>query len=110
MVESEPAGQDTPRFTGDSECVVSATAFTTDGSSVALTVQGIDIADDASVRTYDARADGGVRLEDPLEFLAQPDSVVLTRAFATRRGLRIGEQIDLDTPTGRQAMWPGGPN
>jgi len=40
-----------------------------------------------------ARDQGGLALDDPLVFLSQPDSVVLTRAFARRRGLAVGDAI-----------------
>ena len=33
----------------------------------------------------------GVELADPLVVLSQPDSVILTRAFAGRRGLAVGD-------------------
>ena len=84
--------------------VVSASAFTTDDTGELLTVHGVDIGNEAAVRVYDARDSGGLELDDPLIFLAQPDSVVLTRAFAGRRGLRVGDQLTLVTPAGRRAF------
>ena len=51
-------------------------------------------------RGHEARDQGGLALDDPLVFLSQPDSVVLTRAFARRRGLAIGDAIGLMTPGG----------
>jgi putative ABC transport system permease protein len=80
--------------------VVSAMAFTADESGELLTVHGVDITNDRAVRVYDARDGGGLDIEDPLVFLNQPDSVVLTRAFAARRQLAVGESIALVTPTG----------
>lgn len=82
--------------------VVNATAFTADDSSELLTVHGVDITNEKAVRVYDARDKGGLELDDPLIFLSQPDSVVLTRAFAGRRGLAVGDPIELMTPTGRR--------
>jgi putative ABC transport system permease protein len=84
--------------------VVSALAFLADTSGETLTVHGVDITNEAAVRMYDARPEGGLALEDPLAFLAQPDSIALTRAFAERRGIASGASIDLDTPTGRRAF------
>jgi putative ABC transport system permease protein len=81
--------------------VVSATAFTADESGELLTVQGIDVTNDDAVRVYEAR-DAGAEVEDPLVFLSQPDSVILTRTFAGRRGLRIGSRIVLVTPAGHR--------
>jgi putative ABC transport system permease protein len=82
--------------------VMTATAFTVDDSGELLTVQGIDITADAAVRVYSARDEEGLELEDPLVFLSQSDSVMLTRAFANRRGLTMGAPISLETPMGRR--------
>src|SRR6266481_40090 len=73
--------------------VVNATAFTADDSGELLTVHGVDITNEAHVRVYDARDNGGLELDDPLVFLNQADSIVLTRAFAERRRLRVGDRI-----------------
>lgn len=80
--------------------VVSATTFTADGAGELLTVQGVDVTNDAAVRVYEGCDSDGLKLDDPLLFLNQPDSVILTRVFAARRGLHVGDTIDLDTPTG----------
>ena len=82
--------------------VVDASAFATDGSGDQLTVHGVDITNDAAVRLYEPAAGGPAGLEDPLAFLNQPDSVILTEEFAGRRGLRVGDSIELDTPSGRR--------
>jgi putative ABC transport system permease protein len=84
--------------------VVSATAFTADESGELLTVHGVEITNEAAVRVYEARDAGGLEIDDPLTFLNHPDSVVLTRAFATRRGLAVGDQIVLMTPTGQRSF------
>lgn len=82
--------------------VLEATAFVADGRGDLLTIQGVDIAREEAVRVYEAHDAAGPTIEDPLFFLAQPDSIVLTRAFATRRGLRMEDPITLETPTGRR--------
>lgn len=82
--------------------VVSATAFTADYTGELLTVHGVDIGQDAAVRLYESQDERGLELNDPLAFLNQPDSVALTRTFMTRRGLDVGDPIDLDTPMGRR--------
>lgn len=79
-----------------------ATAFVADGSGELLTVYGVDITNDAAVRVYKASDARGIPLEDPLAFLNDPGAVLLTREFAGRRGLRIGDRIELETPIGRQ--------
>src|SRR5207247_7924647 len=44
--------------------VVSAAAFTTDGSGELMTVHGVGITNDAAVRVYDVRDEGGVWIDD----------------------------------------------
>jgi putative ABC transport system permease protein len=41
-------------------------------------------------------------IDDPLVFLAQPDSLMITRDFATRNGLQPGATLDLNTMEGRR--------
>jgi putative ABC transport system permease protein len=82
--------------------VVGATAFTADESGEALTVHGVDLTNEAAVRVYETRDHGGFEGDDPLAILNQPDSVLLTRSFAGRRGLSIGDAIPLVTPTGKR--------
>lgn len=84
--------------------VVSGTAFTTDASGELLTVHGVDVADESAVRVYESRDAGGLELDDPLVFLSQPDSIVITRSFAARHGLASGDRIDLLTPSGRRTF------
>lgn len=82
--------------------VVSATAFVADGRGELLTVHGIDVTDDAAVRAYEPRPGGGLEIGDPLVFVARQDSILLTRTFAARRGLRLDDTLALDTPSGRR--------
>ena len=84
--------------------VVSGSAFTTDGSGELLTVHGVDIANESAVRVYETRDAGGLELDDPLVFLNQLDSIVVTRSFADRRGIAREDTIDLLTPTGRRTF------
>ena len=81
---------------------VEATAFVADETGELITVQGVDIAREEAVRVYEAEDAKGLAIDDPLFFLAQPDSIVLTRAFAARRGLKLDDPITLETPTGRR--------
>src|SRR5262245_42680714 len=73
--------------------IVSSTAFTADGVGELLTIQGVDIANESVVRVYEARDAGGLEIADPLVFLNQPDSIVLTRSFAEERKLKVQDQI-----------------
>lgn len=82
--------------------VVSASAFLTYGSGQQLLVHGIDVANDDAVRVYEPDAPSESALQDPLLFLSQPDSVMLTREFADRHGLAEDDGIELQTPSGRK--------
>jgi len=83
--------------------VVATTAFTSDQSGEVLTVHGFELTRDEAVRVYEAD-DGALELEDELVFLNQPDSIAVTRAFAARRGLGLGDALTLDTVHGRRAF------
>jgi putative ABC transport system permease protein len=82
--------------------VVSATAFTVDGSGETLTVHGIDITDEATLRVYEARDAGGLELEDPVVFLNNLDSIAITKTWAERHDLGVDDQLELLTPAGRR--------
>ncbi|MFN8543120.1 MAG: ABC transporter permease [Candidatus Binatia bacterium] len=81
--------------------LVRAVAFPDDGSGELLTVHGVDFTKEADVRVYHR---GGTEevVADLVEFLAQPKSVIVGKAFAERRGLGVGSALDLVTPRGVQ--------
>lgn len=82
--------------------VVSSAAFLADGNGEALTVHGIDVANDAALEIYEANGGGGLELDEPLAFLGRADSIAITGALAAARGLTIGDPLELLTPRGRQ--------
>jgi putative ABC transport system permease protein len=65
-----------------------------------LLILAVDITGDRSLRDYDFDSGEQDVIDDPLVFLAQPDSLILTREFAGRHGLRSGDKITLDTAQG----------
>jgi putative ABC transport system permease protein len=65
-----------------------------------VVVLGIDMLRESAVRKYSA-ADAAV-LDDPLEFLNQADSILVTRTFADEHHLRVGDPLDLSTASGPQ--------
>ena len=83
------------------------------GRTETLTVLGIDLLKESSVRAY--QSDTGNLLDDPLTFLNQPDSLILTRSYAERHGLKKGDRIRLSTAHGlktftiRGLLEPEGP-
>src|SRR5262249_35640624 len=65
-----------------------------------LLVLGIDMMGDRSLRDYDLEGGEEEVLNDPLVFLAQPDSIILTRDFAARNRIAIGDGAPLVTAVG----------
>ena len=63
-----------------------------------LMVLGVDFLGDRSMRDWDFGGDDV--LDDPLVFLAQPDSICLTRELAERKGLALEDTIRLETGHG----------
>ncbi len=84
--------------------VVAATAFTVEEKPESLTVHAFDLGNENAVRVYQSDKDDGLEVEDPLVFLNQPDSIMVPRMFAERRGLREESHLVLDTPTGRRTF------
>jgi len=65
-----------------------------------LLILGVDMTGDRSLRDYTLDTGDDAVVDDPLVFLAQPDSIIVTSAFAERNGVRPGAQIPLDTAQG----------
>jgi putative ABC transport system permease protein len=75
-----------------------ATTVTADGEP--LTIQAFDLTQDAAVRLYEPESPP--QLDDPITFVRRSDSMIVTRAFADRRGLVVGGALAVDTPSGRR--------
>ena len=74
------------------------TSFSEEG---ALLVLGVDTTGDQQLRDYQFdRAQ--TQIADPLVFLAQPNSILLSRAFADRHGLKVGDKLALFASDGRK--------
>jgi putative ABC transport system permease protein len=69
-----------------------------------LLILGVDMTGDRSLREYDLDEAGGTVIDDPLIFLAQPDSIILTREFAERNGLAVNSKLTLGTALGERAF------
>jgi putative ABC transport system permease protein len=69
-----------------------------------LLVLGVDMTGDRSLRDYDL--DGGPEevIDDPLIFLAQPDSLILSKAFADRHQIAVGSTLPLGTMDGQRTF------
>ena len=67
-----------------------------------LLVLGIDMTGDRSLRDYDLESGEDAVVDDPLVFLAQPDSIMLAKEFADRNQLAIGSRLMLGTVEGEK--------
>ena len=65
-----------------------------------LLVLGVDMTGDRSLRDYDLDSGDGAVIDDPLVFIAQPDSIILTRQFAETNHLGVNDKISLGTVLG----------
>lgn len=65
-----------------------------------LLVLGVDMTGDRSLRDYDLENEDETVIEDPLVFLAQPDSLIVTREFSERTGLKWNDKITMQTAAG----------
>ena len=69
-----------------------------------LLVLGVDMTGDRSLRDYDLESGDEAIIDDPLVFLAQPDSLMVTREFAEENGLEANSRITLGTMLGDQTF------
>src|SRR5215475_4978020 len=82
--------------------VVQASAIVGDGADrESLAIHATDLINDAGATVYGMRT---VALGDPLDLLAHRDSIMLTRALASRRGLALGDRIELVVQGGRRVF------
>ena len=65
-----------------------------------ILILGVDMTGDRSLREYDLESGDEAVIDDPLVFLAQPDSIIITNEFASRNNLRVGERLTLSTMIG----------
>jgi putative ABC transport system permease protein len=78
-----------------------------------LLILGVDMLGDRNLRNYDLE-DADESIDDPLVFLAQPDSLIVTKSFAAQNGLSQNSHIPMQTMAGDQVftvrgvMKPGG--
>jgi putative ABC transport system permease protein len=85
--------------------VVEGPALVDDGRGESLAVFGVDLGDADALRAYEGiGAEAEAVIDDPLVFLAQPDSVVVTKAFASARGLDLGDRVRVVAAAGRRTL------
>jgi putative ABC transport system permease protein len=70
-------------------------------SGEAINVFGVDLLEDGEIRTY--REQKGI-IDDPVAFLNQPDSIILTTTLADRIHVGLEDQIELQTVRGLRTL------
>ena len=67
-----------------------------------LLILGIDMTGDRSLRDYDLDSGDDAVIDDPLVFLAQPDSIMVAQQFAGQNRLAVGSRLALGTVEGEK--------
>ncbi len=83
------------------EPVIETLVQTTFPDEGALMVLGVDTTGDQQLRDYQFDRTQ-TQIADPLVFLAQPNSILLSRAFADRHGLKVGDKLTLFASDGKK--------
>ncbi|HWQ32393.1 MAG TPA: FtsX-like permease family protein [Blastocatellia bacterium] len=78
--------------------VIANTAFADEGN---LLIVGVDMLGDSELREYQFD-ESQSEIGDPLVTLAQPDSILVSRGFAEKHGLKEGDKLPLFTSQGRK--------
>lgn len=79
-----------------------------------LLILGVDMTGDRTLRDYSLESADEAMIDDPLVFLAQPDSIIVTSTFAKQNGLTINSKLPMRTMDGKKQftvrgiMKPGG--
>ncbi len=82
--------------------VIEAVVDTGIAGEGSLLVLGVDMTGDRSLRDYDLESGDEAVIDDPLVFLAQPDSIILTKQFAEKTHLGVNDRIRLGTAEGEK--------
>jgi putative ABC transport system permease protein len=67
-----------------------------------LLILGVDMTGDRNLRDYELENGDASIVDDPLVFLAQPDSIIVTDTFARQNQLAIGSKVPMSTMEGEK--------
>src|SRR5256712_5208397 len=84
--------------------VIEATVDTNIPGQGSILILGIDMTGDRNLRDYELKDADDAIIDDPLVFLAQPDSLMITKEFAERNGLAVNSRIPLMTIEGARPV------
>lgn len=65
-------------------------------------VLGVDLFQERSVRSY--KSEGKAIIGDAMTFISQPDSLILTDAFAKEHGIKMNDKLELSTAHGKASF------
>jgi putative ABC transport system permease protein len=82
--------------------VIEATLETKIPGQGSILILGTDMTGDRGLRDYQLQDANDAIIDDPLVFLAQPDSLMVTEEFAARNGLKVDSRIPLSTLDGEK--------
>ena len=80
--------------------IIEATVDTQLPGEGTMLILGVDMTGDSSLRDYSLESADDALIDDPLVFLAQPDSLMVSREFAARTGFDVDSKIPLRTAQG----------
>jgi len=80
--------------------VIEATVQTGIPGAGNLLVLGVDMTGDRSLRDYDLENADETIVDDPLVFIAQPDSIIVSRQFCEKTGLKLNDRLTMQTMAG----------
>lgn len=82
--------------------VIEAVAGTGIDGQGNLLILGVDLTSDRGLRNYQFESGDDAMIDDPLVFLAQPDSIMLSADYARRNRLQVKSEVTLATADGRK--------
>jgi putative ABC transport system permease protein len=82
--------------------VIEATVETKVSGQGNILILGIDMTGDRNLRDYELQDADESIIDDPLVFLAQPDSLIVTKDFASRNTLEVNSKVPLRTIDGEK--------
>jgi putative ABC transport system permease protein len=87
--------------------VIETNANFAEGTNRSFMILGVDSLQDHQIRSYKL-TDESADIPDPLMFLAKSDSILLTKAMADREGIKIDQQIRIQTVQGFKTFYVRG--
>jgi len=80
--------------------VIEAAANTGLPGQGSILILGVDMTGDRTLRDYSLESADEAMIDDPLVFLAQPDSIIVTDTFAKQNGLALNSALPMRTMDG----------